>query len=271
MPGLTPLHSLWIGDRLGWLERLCLTSWVARGHPAVLWTYNDVSGVPAGVELRDAGDIIPRADVVYHRATGSPALFSDRFRYRLLMRGDLIWADTDILLLRPHLDDRDYVFAWEDRIAICTAFLRLPPSSAILRDLIALIESDVPVLPWWSARRKLKQRLRGLIGRHQRAADMPWGSFGPIALTAFVRRHGLGAHASDTAAFYPVHYREAGMFFGPIPAMEDRIKPHTVAVHLWSSSKAMRERKARFPSDDSWIGSVCRELGIEPVGGEQGA
>ena len=47
MPGLTPLHSLWIGEKLGWLERLCLTSWVTCGHAAVLWTYNDVSGVPA--------------------------------------------------------------------------------------------------------------------------------------------------------------------------------------------------------------------------------
>lgn len=269
MPGLTPLHSLWIGEKLGWLERLCLTSWVACGHAAVLWTYNDVSGVPAGVTLEDAGDLIPMTEVVRHRETGSPALFSDRFRYRLLMRGNLIWADTDMLLLRPYRDDGEYVFAWEDDGAICTAFLRLPPDSAILRDLAALIESNVPVPPWWTARQKMKQRLRGLIGRHQRAGDMPWGSFGPVALTELVKRDGLGAHARDRTAFYPVHYAEAGMFFGPDRSVEDRIEPHTVAVHLWSSSTAMRGRKARFPSADSWIGSACRRLGIEPDGAEK--
>jgi hypothetical protein len=261
---LTHLHSLWIGEKLGWLERLCLTSWVARGHEAILWAYNDVLGVPAGVKLRDAGEIIPMTELVCHRETGSPALFSDRFRYRLLTLGNLIWVDTDMLLLRPYRDDSEYVLAWEDDHLICGAFLRLPPSSAILRDLVALVESDVPVLPWWSARRRMKQRVRGLIGWHKRACDMPWGSFGPIALTEFVRRHRLGAYVQDPTAFYPVHYQEAGMFFGPSSAVDDRIKPETIAVHLWSSSAEVSGRKARFPDADSWIGSACRRLGIEP-------
>lgn len=53
--------SLWIGGGLGTIERLSLRSFVAHGHPLALYSYGEVTGVPAGVERRDAADVLPRA------------------------------------------------------------------------------------------------------------------------------------------------------------------------------------------------------------------
>ena len=53
---LPEIHTLWVGEGLGPLERLCLTSWVRQGHRVVLHAYRDFS-CPPGVSLRDAGDL----------------------------------------------------------------------------------------------------------------------------------------------------------------------------------------------------------------------
>jgi len=73
--------SLWIGGELGAIERLSLRSFVAHGHPVALYSYGEVTGVPAGVELRDAAALLPHAMAMTLRyANGSFALFSNMFR-----------------------------------------------------------------------------------------------------------------------------------------------------------------------------------------------
>src|SRR3546814_10626044 len=51
---LVHLHSLWVGPRLNYLERLCLASAKAMGHDFTLWSYEPgaLAGVPAGTDLR---------------------------------------------------------------------------------------------------------------------------------------------------------------------------------------------------------------------------
>ena len=113
MSALPDLHSLWIGPRLTWLEQLCLVSWLAHGHRAVLWTYQPVEKVPLGVEVRNAREILAKSEVTFHRTSGSVSLFSNRFRYHLLQRYPVTWVDTDVLLVRSLVDSLDlpYLFA----------------------------------------------------------------------------------------------------------------------------------------------------------------
>ena len=46
------INSLWVGDRLGFIERLCVQSALATGHGFRLFSYepSKLKGVPAGVE-----------------------------------------------------------------------------------------------------------------------------------------------------------------------------------------------------------------------------
>ena len=52
---LPVIHMFWHGAPLSRVERLCLASFVANGHPVHLYVYDEPAGVPAGVRLRDAG------------------------------------------------------------------------------------------------------------------------------------------------------------------------------------------------------------------------
>jgi len=271
MKALPDLHSLWIGSGLTWLERLCLVSWLAHGHRAVLWTYRPIEQMPHGVELRDAREILPESAVTFHRSSGSVALFSNRFRYHLLQRHPVTWLDTDVLLVRPLANQSPYMFGWETPNSICNAVLRLPGGCAPLRELLALTDAAVPVPHWWPLKDRLRQHVRGLVRRHQRAEAMEWGTFGPRALTHIVRQCGVAKEALPSDVFYPILWTETALFYGPPEAVEVRLTDRTLGVHLWSTSSLiatpeMAERRKGLPPADSWLGARCAAHGIGPGG-----
>ena len=267
---LPEIHSLWIGPRLAWVELLSLHSWLAHGHRVTLWCYDPVEGAPNGVRIADAAAILPKSSITRHRMTGSVALFSNRFRYHLLQRQPVTWLDTDVVLLRPLIDMSPYLFGWETPTSICTAVMRLPPDSPVLCDLIELAEARIPVPKWWSFEKKLRQYLKALIGRPDRAEDLEWGSFGPIALTDFLLRRGLTDRALPIEAFYPIHWDDISLFFATPDAVSAHLTDKTIGVHLWSSSAIQnlwsspnaQNRRNATPPGDSWIGSMCKRYDV---------
>lgn len=227
-----PLTSLWIGPRLGAVERACLRSALRHGHRLRLYCYRPPEGVPAGVELCDAAGIVAESRIVRHQS-GSVALFSNLFRYELQRRGLGTWIDCDLYLLAPLDGARPYLFGYEGGGLINCAVLRTPPDSPLLAPLIRLFdEIDVPFwLPWrarWAARRRLWRTGRTGL------SHMPWGSVGPKALTALARRHGIERLALDRDVLYPVPYTRAGWIRDPTVTLEEVVAPSTVAVHLWN-------------------------------------
>jgi phosphatidylserine/phosphatidylglycerophosphate/cardiolipin synthase-like enzyme len=57
-----PIQMLWIGE-LSKLERMALASFVANGHTVHLYAYDDLAGVPDGVQVIDAREILPEEGV----------------------------------------------------------------------------------------------------------------------------------------------------------------------------------------------------------------
>jgi hypothetical protein len=98
---LPRLASLWVGSRLNWVSRLTILSAQALGHPFTLYVYPGFWGAPPGVDVRDAGPILPLREVKAHRSNGSFALPSNLFRYRLLQREAVTWVDLDVVVLKP--------------------------------------------------------------------------------------------------------------------------------------------------------------------------
>src|SRR4029079_12546124 len=84
--------TLWVGEGFGAVERACLRSVVRQGHRLTLYCYREPIGIPDGVELQDASQVLPATAVMRHRR-GSVAPFSDWFRYELLKRGLGTWID----------------------------------------------------------------------------------------------------------------------------------------------------------------------------------
>jgi glycosyltransferase involved in cell wall biosynthesis len=75
----------------------------AAGHPVRLWSYTPQKLdflAAAGVEMRQAADVVPRG--LYDRIVAGSEIryFSDVFRYAVLYEHGGLWMDTDMILLR---------------------------------------------------------------------------------------------------------------------------------------------------------------------------
>lgn len=209
-----------------------------------LWCYEAPDGVPEGVELADAEDILPRNELIFHHK-GSVALFANRFRYELQRRGLGLWVDCDVYLVKPleHLPEQ--VVGRVDENEINTAVLKLPPDSPILGPLLRLFkERHVP--PWLPPRAKAAAWVRLLITGRTGLSQMPWGSAGPRAVTWLGRRHGLDRHTLPPAVFYPKHWRDAAWILDPELSLDAICSPETLAVHLWNEIiKDFKDKPAR--------------------------
>lgn len=104
-----PISTFWHGP-MSDMEILCLKSWSGHGHPVHLYSYQDLSGLPIGVEVMDARDIVPEDEFfVYDGPTPKTATktafemmpFADLFRFRLLRMNGGLWLDLDIILIKP--------------------------------------------------------------------------------------------------------------------------------------------------------------------------
>lgn len=135
------VHGLWIGSELSRLELLTLHSFVRFGHRFRLWTYDDLATpVPAGVELCDANEILPRGrifrqagdDVEVGLGKGSYGPFSDLFRYMLLWEHGGIWVDMDVTCLRP-FDFKDAYLFRGHRIGLVGNVIKVPARSELMK------------------------------------------------------------------------------------------------------------------------------------------
>ena len=74
------IAMLWMRGRLSFLEQLCIRSFQDAGHSVVLYSYDDLEGVPDGVECRSAASVLPERAEIVHGKSGSPAPHADLFR-----------------------------------------------------------------------------------------------------------------------------------------------------------------------------------------------
>lgn len=258
---LEMLNSLWFGDRLGYLEQLSIKTALAVGHPYTLYSYEPdrLSGVPNGVEVRDAREVMSDPRRVRYFEGKFKALGSDFFRYEIFARSLGYWVDLDVLFLRPLRFDGDYVFGWERRNSINGAVLKLPTGSSMLEQLRSIPERDwCP--PFFGPKRRLNYYLQRLRG-HVELEDLPWGAAGPAMITYLAQTLGLANKAQPVPVFYPVGYSQAEILFGPADDVRRLIKPETCAVHMWHSR--LHKLADEPPSLGSYIGELCRQYDVE--------
>ena len=256
---LDRLNSLWIGDKLGPIERLTMISALAVGHPFRVYSYEPekLCDIPDGVEVRDANEVVGYSALARYFGGGHRALGTDFFRYAMQAKGLGYWVDLDLYFLRP-LDFRDdYVFGWEHENSINGAVLRLPPASAMVRELCA-----IPHLNWrppfYGMRRTARFYWRRLTEGDLRPENYRWGTFGPAVLTYLAKKHRVANRAQKRPVFYPILHCEAKMANGPPEQVERLLTQETRTVHLWSS---VLSREAAAPPG-SWLDVICRRHGL---------
>lgn len=253
---LQRIVSLWIGGGLGSIERLSLRSFVAHGHPVVLYSYGEVSGVPAGVEQRDAAEVLPRAmaETLRYR-NGSYALFSNMFRMELQKRELGMWVDADVVAMRPMDLDGPFVVGRESDRFLNGAILKLSPDSPVLRDWLTTAASG-KVPPWLPFHRAPKAWLRQTLGGTIHPSELPFGTFGPKSITALAARHGLTGAAQPEPVFYPLHPREAVRLYDPTLALGSIVTEATRTIHLWNEKLGALKKTA--PPEGSILSDLLR-------------
>ncbi|MDK9697035.1 MAG: hypothetical protein OEL76_11635 [Siculibacillus sp.] len=244
--GLPVCNALWIGERLGPIARACLASFLRRGHRVRVHSYRALDDLPEGAEAVDAASVVPRRSIVRHRRSGSPALFSDLFRYELLRRGAGIWIDADLYCVRPIDFPGPNVFGFEEPGSINGAVLGLAPDDPILDGLLSVF-ADPGVIPPWvdlPGHHRILLKVRHLLGLGDQLADLPWGAVGPRALTWLLREDGRLDEAQPIDAFYPLHWSQIDRLYAADGDIEAVVTPRTRTIHLWNNLLARRPLEA---------------------------
>ncbi len=101
------IFFFWKGSILPPHGILSLKSFLYYGHQCDLYCYEEISNIPEGVKIKDASIVVPWDDSFLIRSgfgTGSPAPFSDWFRFNLLLLRGGVWSDLDVICLKPWND-----------------------------------------------------------------------------------------------------------------------------------------------------------------------
>jgi hypothetical protein len=240
---LKPINMFWVGPKLGRIEQLSIKSFLAAGHCVKLHSYQTIEGVPAGTDMVNAAETLPfeQAQMLRHSETGSFALASDLFRFRLMTKQLGFWSDTDVVCLRPVTLESDHVFGWEGDRFINGAFLYLDKNSPLLHEALESFRDNY-LPPWLGLKRAFPFYLKRLKRESFGPKDLPWGSFGPRAITFLAKKHGQVADAQKREVFYPLRLKDAPRIFDRDFNME--IGDSTLLVHLWNERlKHIKETK----------------------------
>ncbi len=260
---LDRLHSLWIGERLGYLERLTMVSALSVGHPFTLYSYGPekLHGVPDGVELRDAKEVLPYASLSRYFDGGWATLGTDFFRYAMQAKGLGYWVDLDLYFIRP-IDFHDqYVFSWEHETMINGSVLRLPRDSEMVRELCSISHVNWRP-PFYGPRKTAIFYWRRLTEGDIRPENYRWGTFGPMMLTYLAKKYRVSKLAKHRSVFHPIRHRDAKLLLGPPEPVESQLTNETRAIHLWNS--VLRRLAKGSPPPGSYLEAACRRHGLEP-------
>ncbi|MDP2809198.1 MAG: glycosyltransferase [Rhodocyclaceae bacterium] len=227
-----PVQMLWVGGPLSALERLSLTSWLANGHEVHLYTYGKPANSPKGLRICDAAEILPTQPGTQNSASGlEPIRFSDMFSYALLHTHGGIWADIDVVCLRP-LDfaaGMEYFFASEmlpaqagdgDKLRIRTSgcVMKAPVGSPLMKDCLDQARTA--------------------------AATGAGATTGPLLLHGAVEKYNMTAALLNPNLFCPVPFWNMTALISGMAVLP----PESYGVHLWNESwrRSLFDRNADY-------------------------
>lgn len=251
----TTVNAVWVGEELGPIAAACLRSFVRAGHRTRLHAYDRIRDLPTGIELVDAARILDRSKVVRHKWKASFAFFSDLFRYELLARGEGIYIDCDVYCVRP-IKSREYIVGYERDGAINGAVLAMPSDSLLLAKLRRAATDPGFIPPWLVREKRALYKLRYLLGLGRSAHSMPWGTFGPHALTRYIKELDLQKEVCPHDIFYPLDYGRITLLFDPELRIEDISSHRTECIHLYN--ELLRRRGTAEIPPTSPLGQMLR-------------
>ncbi|MBB5516673.1 hypothetical protein FHS89_002713 [Rubricella aquisinus] len=264
---LSTIGMLWMDGPFSFLEQLCAQSFLDQGHKVVLYTYGIVPNAPEGLEIRDATEILPRDRIFTHKASGSPALHSDLFRYRLMVeRPGMIWADTDAYCLKPFIPVEGHYYSWGVEGQVFGGVLALPDRSEALAQLLDFTRDEYPVPPWFRPKQRKQLAQAAATGNPVHVSEMPWGVWGPQALSHFLHVTGEDRFAMPVKVLYPYPYNQRQMLVRKRFFYDDFVTEESTSIHFYG--RFVRKRLGLIggvPTPGTLLDKLARKHGIDPA------
>ena len=261
------IGMLWVEGALSYVEVLCAQSFLDAGHHVKLYHYKDVQNVPEGVELVHGDAVLKIDEFIQHGRTGSFALFSDVFRYHMLKKNDrMIWADLDAYCVKPFETRTGHFFGWESKRHINGGVLGLPPDSDALGQMLEMTEDEYGIPEWFpQAEKDRLQRLKD-EGEPMHVGEMPWGVWGPHAVTHYVQKTGEAKHAQQIEGLYPVGFRNRRMLMraDTFDKIGDMVTENTYSIHFYG--RRVREflsSRGGLPEEGSYFDMLLKKHRID--------
>ena len=262
-PVRRPVASLWIGEKLHYLNQLCLLSHVRAGHPTTLYCTDKVSNVPEGVIVKPATDIMA-IDMDIVRQT-SESFLSNVFRYKMIQATDAVWIDCDAYCHKPFPDEMQNIYAGHGfRGALNCGVVYIPPKGELMAQLLDYYE-NLPAAPAWfnKQQRKRIEKQETHLPQAVRIYNAERTAFGPQAFTWFAQQTGDFEKALTYDYLYPVPFQLNDVFYDPHCNVEGHFTDNTLSVHLYTNGTRPWWRK-NPPMPGSYAARMCEVVGVRP-------
>ena len=257
------IQSLWIGNDLSQLEKLCIKSFLDHGHEFHLYTYADIGGIPEGTTIKDGNEILPESDIFYTRKKYI-APFSDWFRYALLAKRGGVWVDMDTICIKPFDFPDEIVFGYTQAFLYSIGVLKFPKNHFLCAQMANACRYHTEIQPWDDVDDKQKKRKQALGGRKEKISYQSLGnhSFGKAIL-----HYGLEEHGKPYMWFYVSNRKNLAFLFDDSFKSGLDLYPTTYSLHI--SNKVLSglsgfDKNANF-SEHSAFEQLKRKHGISPV------
>ncbi|QYX58444.1 hypothetical protein K1T73_00105 [Roseovarius sp. SCSIO 43702] len=260
---------LWVEGPLSYVEQLCVKSFLDAGHEVTLYHYGTVERVPEGADVVHGNEVLVRDEFVQHGRTGSVALFSDVFRYHLLTKHDrTIWADTDAYCMRPFETETGHYVGWESQNLLNGGVLGLPQDSPALAGLLEMTEDEYGIPFWYTGRAREKLQARIDEGDPVHVSELPWGVWGPHAVTAWLKETGEVEHAFPREVLYPVPFQKRRQLVKPghRETVGTYLTDKTTSIHLYGRRLRayLTSLPEGLPTEGGLLDDLLKKHGIDP-------
>ena len=261
------IASLWIGQRLSFIEEIVMKSYLDAGHRFLLFGDERPAELMPGVEYFDYREVVEAPFAIGPGAYHNNGVFSDLFRLILIRDLGVTWVDMDAYCLRAFDFPADQpLFATElsdDQVG--NGVLYLPPSSPTLHEAIPYFYMDNPIPPFLPPEDRQALMARRDRGERFGIERLKWAVSGPYLLSYLLIKNDEMRHALPRAAFYG-GMRSRRRPFSRLGVPLARIETEgAYSVHFYGRTRRfVRDENGGLPPEGSYLRLLCARHGIDP-------
>ena len=247
------LIFFWHGSTLGFMEYVCISSFVKHGFEVRVFSYNDLV-LPDSVILMDASEILPFSDLSKYTQAGishNLAAFSDAFRYQVIKKKGGWWFDSDVICL---VDSGPFSAIIDKKsIKISLGY----ESPVLINGAVLYIDNHIVL-------QKILDELESV------GTEFEWGDIGPKLITRVINNLQL-THLVDPSFYYYAIYEDYQRLYDPkcLKWCQEMVGK-SFALHLWNDlMRRYKIPKNIMPPAGSFLHKifldVCPQFASEPT------